>query len=192
MSTPTASRRIELSLTTVTESLRFRAANVPAGTTKGDGDARLVRGMTRVNDVEELANVVIRPDAQGGSVRVGDVADVKDTFAAGKFSGRVNGEPAIVLTVRKEEQADSVRISEDMHALVDRLRPTLPPGVTIDLFGDAAAEVQHSLGHALHERGCGALAGRTSPLGRHRRAERHDGRSWASRSPWPAQSSRCT
>jgi multidrug efflux pump subunit AcrB len=135
-----------LSLTTVTESLRFRAANVPAGTTKGDGDARLVRGMTRVNDVEELANVVIRPDAQGGSVRVGDIAEVKDTFAAGKFSGRVNGQPAIVLTVRKEEQADSVRISEDVHALVDRLRPTLPPGVTIDLFGDAAAEVEHSLG----------------------------------------------
>ncbi|MBW2587542.1 MAG: efflux RND transporter permease subunit, partial [Deltaproteobacteria bacterium] len=135
----------QLSLTTVTESLRFRAANVPAGTTKGEGDARLVRGMTRVNNIEELANVVIRPDAQGGSVRVRDVADVKDAFAAGKFSGRVNGEPAIVLTVRKEEQADSVRISNDVHALVHRLRPTLPPGVTIDLFGDAAAEVQHSL-----------------------------------------------
>ena len=135
-----------LSLTTVTEALRFRAANVPAGTTKGPGDARLVRGMTRVNDIDELSNVVIRPDPQGGSVRVRDIAEVKDTFAPGKFSGRVNGEPAIVLNVRKEEQADSVRISEDVRALVDRVRPTLPPGVTIDLFGDAAAEVEHSLG----------------------------------------------
>ena len=135
-----------LSLTSVTDSLRRRAANVPAGTTKGEGDARLVRGMTRVNDVEELGDVVIRPDADGGSVRVRDVAEVKDTFAAGKFSGRVNGDPAIVLTVRKEEQADSVRISEDVRALVERMRPTLPPGVTIDLFGDAAAEVEHSLG----------------------------------------------
>jgi len=136
----------QLSLTTVTDSLRFRAANVPAGTTKGHGDTRLVRGMTRVNNVEELANVVIRPDAHGGSVRVRDVAEVRDAFAAGKFSGRVSGEPAIVLTVRKEEQADSVQISEAVHTLVDGLRPTLPPGVTIDLFGDAATEVQHSLG----------------------------------------------
>jgi multidrug efflux pump subunit AcrB len=136
----------QLSLTAVTDSLRLRAANVPAGTTKGEGDARLVRGMTRVNDVEELGHVVIRPDADGGSVRVGDVATVRDTFAPGKFSGRVNGDPAIVLTVRKDEQADSLRISEDVRALVDRLQPTLPPGVTIDLFGDAAAEVEHSLG----------------------------------------------
>ncbi len=136
----------QLSLAAVTESLRFRGANVPAGTTKGEGDARLVRGMTRINDVEELSRVVIRPDSDGGSVRVGDVAEVSDAFAPGKFSGRVNGDPAIVLTVRKEEQADSVLISEDVRALVDRLGPTLPPGITIDLFGDAAAEVEHSLG----------------------------------------------
>ena len=136
----------QLPLTAVTNALRRRASNVPAGTTTGEGDARLVRGMTRVNDVEELGAVVIRPDARGGSVRVGDVADVRDTFAAGKFSGRVNAEPAIVLTVRKEEQADSVLISEQVRALVAQLEPTLPPGVTIDLFGDAAAEVEHSLG----------------------------------------------
>jgi multidrug efflux pump subunit AcrB len=101
--------------------------------------------MTRVDGIDGLAKVVIRPDAAGGSVHVGDVATVTDTFAPGKYSGRVNGEPAIVLTVRKEEQADSIRISEDVHALVDRLQPSLPPGVTIDLFGDAAAEVEHSL-----------------------------------------------
>ena len=135
----------ELSLTSVTQALRLRAANVPAGTTKGDGDTRLVRGMTRVDSAEELAAVVIRPDPMGGSVRVADVADVRDTFAPGKFSGRVNGEPAIVLTVRKEEQADSIRISEDVHVLVDDFRKTLPAGVSIDTFGDAAYEVERSL-----------------------------------------------
>jgi multidrug efflux pump subunit AcrB len=136
----------QLPLTAVTDALRLRAANVPAGTTKGEGDARLVRGMTRVDDATELGDVVIRPDPGGGSVRVRDVAEVRDAFAPGKYSGRVNAEPAIVLTVRKEEQADSVRISEDVRALVDGLLPTLPPGVSIDLFGDAAAEVEHSLG----------------------------------------------
>ncbi|MCZ6806310.1 MAG: efflux RND transporter permease subunit, partial [Deltaproteobacteria bacterium] len=134
-----------LSLTSVTQALRFRAANVPAGTTKGDRDTRLVRGMTRVESAEELAGVVIRPDPMGGSVRVGDVAKVRDTFAPGRYSGRVNGEPAIVLTVRKEEQSDSVRISEDVRALVDNFRKTLPPGVSVETFGDAAHEVERSL-----------------------------------------------
>lgn len=134
-----------LSLTAVSAALRLRAANVPAGTTKGDGDTRLVRGMTRVDDAGELAQVVIRPSAMGGSVRVGDVAEVKDTFAAAKYSARVNGEPAIVLTVKKEDQADSVRISKAVHELVDEFSATLPPGVSIDTFGDAAHEVERSL-----------------------------------------------
>ena len=134
-----------LSLTSVTQALRLRAANVPAGTTKGDGDTRLVRGMTRVANIGELAEVVIRPDAKGGSVRVRDIAEVRDTFASAKYSGRVNGEPAIVLTVRKEEQADSIRISERVHTLVDEFRETVPPGVTIETFGDAAHEVESSL-----------------------------------------------
>ncbi|MDH3200211.1 MAG: efflux RND transporter permease subunit [Myxococcales bacterium] len=135
----------QLSLTSVTQALRLRAANVPAGTTKGGGDTRLVRGMTRVDNAVELAKVVIRPDPMGGSVRVGDVAEVQDTLAPGKYSGRVNGEPAIVLTVRKDEQSDSIRISESVHALVDDFRKTLPQGVTIDTFGDAAHEVERSL-----------------------------------------------
>ncbi|MEM7137114.1 MAG: efflux RND transporter permease subunit [Myxococcota bacterium] len=134
-----------LSLTSVSDALRLRAANVPAGTTKGDGDARLVRGMTRVANADELAAVVIRPSTAGGSVRVGDVADVQEAFAPATYSARVNGEPAIVLTVKKEDQADSVRISEAVHALVERFEEALPPGVTIDTFGDAAHEVERSL-----------------------------------------------
>ncbi len=135
-----------LPLTAVTEAVRLRGVNVPAGTTKGEGDARLVRGMTRVDDVEQLGDVVVRADATGGSVRVRDVAEVYEAFAPGRFSGRAQGEPAVVLTIRKEEQADSIDISQDVRALIERLRPNLPPGIQIDVFGDAAAEVEHSLG----------------------------------------------
>ena len=134
-----------LPLTSVSEALRVRAANVPAGTTKGEGETRLVRGMTRVADADQLAQVVIRPSAMGGSVRVGDVASVRDGFAPAKYSARVNGEPAIVLTVKKEDQADSIRISRAVHQLVDDYSNTLPAGVTIDTFGDAAHQVERSL-----------------------------------------------
>ncbi len=133
-----------LPLTTVSEALRLRAANVPGGSTKGE-DSRLVRGMTEVDSAEEIADVVIRPDVEGGSVRVGDVAEVRETFAPGELSGRVNGEQAVVLTVMKDEQADSIRISEDIHALIEEIEETIPNGVTIETFGDTAHVVNRSL-----------------------------------------------
>ena len=136
----------QLPLTAVSEALSLRAANVPAGTTSSDRDSRLVRGMTRVATAKEVADVVIRPDPRGGSVVVGDVAEVDETFAEARLSGRVNGERGIVLTVRKEEQSDSIRISERVHALIERTRPSLPPGVIVETFGDASHEVNRSLG----------------------------------------------
>ena len=135
-----------LPLASVTDALRLRAANVPAGLTKGSrGDARLVRGMTRVDTAEEVGGVVIRPSSEGGSVRVRDVADVKDTLAPGELSSRMNGEPAIVITIKKDEQGDSIRISENVHEIIEELTPTLPAGVTIEAFGDVSHVVERSL-----------------------------------------------
>ncbi len=134
-----------LPLTSVTEALQLRAANIPAGTTSSARDARLVRGMTRVDTAQGIADVVIRPDARGGAVVVGDVAEVNEVFAEARLSGSINGEHGIVLTVKKEEQADSIRISERVHSLLERVRPSLPPGVSVETFGDASEEVNRSL-----------------------------------------------
>ncbi|MEM7135157.1 MAG: efflux RND transporter permease subunit [Myxococcota bacterium] len=135
-----------LPLTAVTEALRQRGANVPAGTTdNARGDVHLIRGMTRVDTVDEIERVVVRPSPRGGSVRVRDVADVQDTFAPGALSSRMNGEPAIVITVKKDEQGDSLRISESVHRVIDELAPSLPKGVTVEVFGDVAHSVNRSL-----------------------------------------------
>ncbi len=131
-----------LPLTAVGDALRPRAANVPAGTL-GDRDARLVRGMIRVEDADDVAAVVVRPDPRGGAVRVGDVAEVREGFAPAKITGRVNGQPGILLLVRKEPKADSLQISEDVRARVSAFE--VPRGVNIDVFGDAAPEVRRSL-----------------------------------------------
>ena len=131
-----------LPLSLVADALSVRAANVPAGTV-GVRDARLVRAMAQVRTAEQVEQVLVRPDPRGGGVRVGDVATVHEGFAPATLTGQVNGEPGVLLFVRKEEQADSIRISEDVRALVAAL--DVPSGVTVEVFGDAAHEVERSL-----------------------------------------------
>ncbi|MEM9074976.1 MAG: efflux RND transporter permease subunit [Myxococcota bacterium] len=131
-----------LPLTAVADALRIRGANVPAGTL-GGRDARLVRGMARVGSADAVEDVVVRPDPGGGSIRVGDVAEVSEGFGPARVTGRVNGEPGVLLLVRKEPAADSLKISAEVRSLIDGLE--LPDGVTVDIFGDAAHEVRRSL-----------------------------------------------
>jgi multidrug efflux pump len=132
-------------ITAVAEALGTRAFNIPAGTIESPTDTRLVRGMTRAATAAEIANVVVRPDPVGGAVHVGDVADITEGFADPRISGRVNGEPATVLMLRKDAVSDSLEISENVRALLDEQRAGLPEGVTIEVFGDAAPEVRRSL-----------------------------------------------
>ena len=86
---------------------------------------------------------LVRPDPRGGGVRVRDVATVYEGFAPARLTGQVNGEPGVLLFVRKEQQADSIQISADVRELVGELE--LPAGVTVEVFGDAAHEVERSL-----------------------------------------------
>ncbi len=129
-------------LSAVADALRVRAQNIPAGTL-GTESARLVRGMTQVRSAGEIQDVVVRPDPAGGVVRVRDVADVREGFAPARLTGRINGEPGVLLLVRKEAQADSVKISADVRALFENL--DVPDGVTAEVFGDAAHQVERSL-----------------------------------------------
>lgn len=134
-----------LPLRSVADALRVRSSNLPAGTVEGDGAATLVRGLSQVDTAELARAVVVRPDAAGGSVHVGDVADVSEGYAEAIVSGRANGEPAIVLTINKEEAGDSIDIAEDVRAVVASVQSELPPGVTVETFGDGSSIVRRSL-----------------------------------------------
>ncbi|MEZ4288377.1 MAG: efflux RND transporter permease subunit [Polyangiales bacterium] len=142
---PTRLASYRLPLSIVAEALLARQNNVAAGTIEGDADARLVRGMTQANTAEQVGAVVIRPSMDGGSVRIDDVAEVHEGFSNSGITGEVNGQTGAVLTVKKEEQADSIRISEDVRRVIDRMQKNLPPGVQINIFGDASHEVNRSL-----------------------------------------------
>lgn len=148
-----------LPLVAVADALGRRAANVPAGSL-AERDARLVRGLAQVQSAQQVREVVVRPTTTTplgtvGAVRVGDVAEVDEGFAPATLTGRVNGEPGVLLLVNKEAQADSLRISDAARDVVARFE--LPEGISVDVFGDAAHEVRRSLGSLYGNAGTGLV-----------------------------------
>jgi multidrug efflux pump subunit AcrB len=68
----------------------------------------------------------------GSPVRVSDVAEVR-IGAGGKTGyGSQNASPAIIVSVSKQPNANTLNLTENIEANLANLRQTLPEGVIID------------------------------------------------------------
>lgn len=144
-------------LDALTQALIGRGNNVPAGQIEGGRRNRLVRGMAKVEGAADVANVVIRPGEAGGALRVRDVSRVQEGFAEGRTAARVNGQPAIVFLLLKQENKDAIRVSERVRSALASMERDLPAGIQVSTFGDKAAWVRLNLRILYQNAGLGLL-----------------------------------
>ena len=91
----------------------------------------LIRGRARVYSVDDLARAVVTI-RQGVPVLVGQVASVQIAPALKRGDGSFNGEPAVVATIQKQPQANTLEVTRRIEETLAALAPTLPPDVRID------------------------------------------------------------
>ena len=146
-----------LPLTAVAEALRSRGSNVTAGHMDSARRSRSVRGIAQTITGEQVERVVVRPDPRGGSLTIGDVAEVTDGYERARTVARVNGEPGIVFVLLKDDQADVLLISERVREIVEEMQAAAPAGVNIGVFGDTAHYVRNNLNTLYTNAGMGLV-----------------------------------
>ncbi len=103
----------------------------------------LVSGQAR--NADDLANTVIKNTPAGLPVRIGDVATVQQSVKPLYTIVRANGKPAVLLNINRQPDSNTVAVANEVHAEVDRIRSTLPPGIKITPFYDQSGIVQDSI-----------------------------------------------
>jgi len=103
----------------------------------------LVNGQVR--DPEQIAATVIKTTATGVPVRVGDVAKVEPAVRPLYTVVTANGKPAVLLSINRQPESNSVQVAEEVHAEVESLRKSLPPGVEIHPYYDQSDIVSESI-----------------------------------------------
>jgi multidrug efflux pump subunit AcrB len=108
-----------LSLPAITEAVRSWMREVPGGTVKTTTGNIKVRTMGVAERAAAIGSIVLRADPAGGSLRVSDVATVRESFIDESILTRFNGKPEVSLTVFKVGKQDIVSIAEMVRAYVD-------------------------------------------------------------------------
>ena len=103
----------------------------------------LVNGQVR--DPQQIAGTVIKMTPAGVPVRVGDVATVESAVRPLYTIVTANGKPAVLLNINRQPESNTVEVADEVHAEVERIRKSLPPGVEIRPFYDQSDIVSQSI-----------------------------------------------
>jgi len=135
-----ALRQYGLSLGDVATAVRGSSVNVSAGNVRSDGGNVQLRARAQADTRVDFENIVVRQQSNGAVVRVRDVATVIDGFEQVNLLATANGERTILVNVMSGPQMDIVKMSENVNGYMEEALKSLPPGISMTLWDDAAVD----------------------------------------------------
>ncbi len=117
----------------------------PGGSIKSnEGDIRL-RGKGVTPEPDSIDSIVLRTNANGGELRLGEVARVIRRFEEPGTYARFNGKPSVNLTVTKTADASTIAISEEIRKMSLELDKEFPASINVGYHSDTSIYVETRL-----------------------------------------------
>ncbi|HHM01439.1 MAG TPA: efflux RND transporter permease subunit [Caldithrix abyssi] len=98
----------------------------------------------RHTDMDSLRRL---PLARRGArlLRLGEVAEIRRAYERLPFKKRINGKESILIDIRREPGSNTLEVGQRVRERIKRISALLPPGTSLLLVDDAAAEMQTTL-----------------------------------------------
>ena len=119
-------RAQNLTVNDVARALQAQNSDIPGGRIDQGAQSLTMRTRGRVESPAEFGSIVIR-ETGGYPVQVRDVARIEDGVADAQTVASVNGDPTVLLQIRKQSGTNTVEIVNAVKARLTQLEETLPP-----------------------------------------------------------------
>jgi multidrug efflux pump len=135
----------------VQAAIRAQNAQVSAGqlggtpAVKGQGFAASVTAQSRLQTVEQFEQILLRSSAQGGEVRLKDVAKVEIGSENYGFLSRYNGQPAAGIGIKLAAGANALDTTDAVLAKIEQMKPYFPAGMDVVVPYDTTPFVKISI-----------------------------------------------
>lgn len=129
--------------------------SIPSGSIQESGQNLLLRTPGNFNTVEDVANLQIATAL--GAVRVGDVATVQDGWKEQDTYSRLDGQEAVIVSVRKQSGTNTVQVAERVKKALAEIAAARPD-LNLATVQDQSLFVRHSFDDAMQELVIGAIA----------------------------------
>ena len=131
-------RQYGLTLDEVAQAIRAWSVDLPGGTIRSDGGDIRLRTKGQAYTGEEFEQIVLISREDGTRVRLGDIAAIEDGFAETESYAFFNGKRSLGVAVMSTEDENELDVTAAVRAYVEEARAAMPPGVSLEVWGDVS------------------------------------------------------
>jgi len=145
--TPDPARLVAASVT-ISEILdAIRRTNLIDSPGLFENNHQLVLGLVsgQVHSQEEIGQIVIKNSPANVPIRIADIAAVSRSVAPVYTMVKANGKSAVLLSVDRQPDSNTLAVADEVHQQIQSLQPTLPPGIRLEPFYDQSTIVSDSI-----------------------------------------------
>ncbi len=128
----------------VVQAVGSDAQAIPAGAVDAGARQLSVKTSGDYASIAEIADTAVR-SVDGRTVRVRDVADVAQRDGEATHLVRFDGKRAVLLAANQKEGQNVFAVREGLERALEAFRPSLPPGVRLEVSFDQVRNVEHRL-----------------------------------------------
>jgi HAE1 family hydrophobic/amphiphilic exporter-1 len=141
---PIQMRAVNVTSLDVQRAIATQNLTMPGGRVDTGPEQLTLRIHARVERPDEIGDLVVRQEA-GHSIRVRDVGRVEDGGEEAQSAAILNGEPSIVLAIRKQSGSNTVQVVDAIRERLEDLKRSLPPGASVEVVRDDSGVIRTSI-----------------------------------------------
>ncbi|MFR9668126.1 MAG: efflux RND transporter permease subunit [Rikenellaceae bacterium] len=133
-----------LSVESIGQIIQMENVNISAGTIDVGNNTINVKSDGEFSHSRQIRDIVVSNDG-GRTIRLKDIAEVKDTLETSTMDERINGELAVRVIIQKQTGANTVNIVDKINEELPKIQTSLPRDVEIVKIYESSEEIIDSI-----------------------------------------------
>ncbi|GAA61917.1 multidrug resistance protein, AcrB/AcrD/AcrF [Pseudoalteromonas sp. BSi20652] len=129
-------RQYDLSLAQISSAISNSSSDISAGNLKTEGGDVLISSKGQAYRKDEFANIVVKNQADGTIIRLGDIAIIKDDFEETPVRTRFNGKQAAFIDVYRIGPQSAITVADDVKNYIKEQQSSIPQGFKLSYWDD--------------------------------------------------------
>jgi len=142
---PTLLSKLGVGIDQVRIALGLANANRPKGEVNNAINTWTLNDTDQLFTADQYRSLVVATGKNGGTTRLGDVADVQDSVEDTRHIGLANGKPAVLMIIFRQPGANIIETVDRVRSLLPQLQASIPPSIHLNIVLDRTTTIRASV-----------------------------------------------